>query len=200
MRAVLYGSAAMLLGLGFGLTPLRTAAAAPMVFTTVLGPEAPGATGSGNGTVVVDPVANTLSVSFDFSGLSGVTTVAHIHCCTASPGTGTVGVAVTPGTLTGFLPGFMAGTYSNSFDTEAAATYAAGFLTGSGGGTPAGAEAALIAGMLAGTAYINIHSSTFGGGEIRGFLTAVPEPASLGLFAVGLAGFAALRRRRTPAA
>ena len=36
-----------------------------------------------------------------FSGLSGTTTVAHIHCCTASPGTGTIGVAVTPVTLPG---------------------------------------------------------------------------------------------------
>ena len=34
------------------------------------------------------------------------------------------------------------------------------------------AEAALLAGIVAGKAYWNVHSSTFGGGEIRGFLVA----------------------------
>jgi hypothetical protein len=87
------------------------------------------------------------------------------------------------------------GTYERSFDTSAASTYNPAFVTANGGSVPA-AEAALAASLAARTAYLNIHTTMFPGGEIRGFL-AVPEPATLLLLVVGGMGVLALRKKAT---
>jgi hypothetical protein len=170
-----------------------TARADILKFNAVLGPEVPGATGTGSVELEWDTIARTLAIDADFSGLTGVTTVAHIHCCVAVPGTGMVGVAVTPGTLPGFPVGVTAGTYATTLDLTLATTFTGSFVTNFGGGTVAGAQAALLAGLSGGTAYFNIHTTRFPGGEIRGFLAPVPEPTAL--MSLGL-GLLALARRR----
>jgi hypothetical protein len=187
-----------LLALGLLFTFPFPATASTFTYATALAPEAVGATGTGSATVIYDDAAHTLSITTGWSGLSGNTTVAHIHCCVATAGTGTVGIAVTPGTLPGFPTGVQAGNYSVTLDLTNPSTYTASFLTSFGNGTAASGEAALVAGLNTGISYLNIHSSTFGGGEIRGFLTPVPEPSSAAPLAGVLcvaAGIAARKRR-----
>ena len=171
--------------------------AALLTFYRDLGPEAQGATGSGWARATFDTLAFTMHVEASFSGLSGVTTVAHIHCCTAVPETGTVGVATYPGTFPGFPVGVTAGTYDATFDMTQASSYTVNFLNNFGGGTPAGAFAALLAGLDAGRGYFNVHTNLFPAGEIRGFLRPVPEPGALVLLGLGLLAVAITLRRRS---
>jgi len=143
-------------------------------------------------TVTVDEVAMTFAVDTSFDGLiGGPAAAAHIHCCVAPPEN--TGVAVG-------MPGFPAvtsGIYSQLFNGADASIYSGSFVTNFGGGTAEGAFAALVDGMNAGTAYFNIHNATFPGGEIRGFLHAIPEPETYALMLLGLAavGLAAKRRK-----
>lgn len=127
-----------------------------------------------------------LAVNVTFSGLLGGPAVAaHIHCCT-NPGTN-VGAAVP---FVNF-PALAAGTFMANYDLTSMATYSSTFLA-SNGGTAAVAEAALIVGLNAGMAYVNIHNTTFPGGEIEGFASSsVPEPASLILLGLGALAMAA---------
>jgi hypothetical protein len=55
---------------------------------------------------------------------------------------------------------------------------------------------ALEADLLAGLLYLNIHSTIFPAGEIRGQLQPIPEPSTYGLIGAGVLGALALWRRR----
>jgi hypothetical protein len=154
--------------------------------------------GTGSATVIIDDVADTMHVLATFSGLTGTTTNAHIHCCTTTPFTGTAGVATTLPSFPGFPLGVTSGTFDNTFNLLLASSWNPAFITANGG-TPASAEDAFIAGMLAGRTYFNIHTTAFPGGEIRGFL--VPEPGMMGLLllALGAGLIATLRKTRLAA-
>jgi hypothetical protein len=157
--------------------------------------------GTGFAQVIVDDNAFTMNVSATFSGLIGLTTASYIHCCTAAPGTGTAGVATTVPTFAGFPLGVTSGTYNNTLDMTLASSYNPAFVT-LNGGTVAGAFNALLNGLEAGDAYFNIHTNVFPGGEIRGFLAAVPEPSTWAMMILGFGGvgFMAYRRRNQSAA
>ena len=184
----------------FALMIASSAQAGPMEFTANLsGPnESPpnASPGTGFTSVLYDPVLHTLHVDVTFGGLLGNTSASHIHCCTTIPGVSNAGVATVTPSFTGFPLGVTSGLYDSPiYDLSIAGGWNGAFI-GLNGGTPASAEAALFAGLMSGRSYLNIHSTVFPGGEIRGFLVFVPEPITLSLFGAGLAGAAFLRRRR----
>jgi len=149
--------------------------------------------GLGTGQVFYDDAAHSLTLEVSFSGLLGTVTATHIHAATADPFTGTAGVAVTTPSLPGFPTGVTSGAYSNTLDLTASSSFNPTYVTANGG-TLASAEAAFKSAMDTGRAYWNIHTTSYGGGEIRGFLTVVPEPSSTALAA--MAGIVLLRRLR----
>jgi hypothetical protein len=189
---------ALLSTLALALAAAATSAQAHLtLFTGTFAAEVTGATGTGSLLMEYDSDGRTLAINASWSGLSGITTTSHIHCCTAVPNTGTAGVALAEsGILPGFPLGVSSGSYVRVIDLSQTNQYGGGFLTASGG-TAAGAEARLISNLTSGQAYFNIHSSTFGAGEIRAFVTVVPEPQTWALMFGGLAAVSLLARRRS---
>jgi hypothetical protein len=132
--------------------------------------------GTGTMTGTYDDVTNVLTWSGSFSGLNSNTTNAHFHG-PAAVGVGPAGVLVA---MTGGANVFPLGVTSGSFSGSATLS------------------AAVETHLLAGLVYVNIHSATSPGGEIRGqvFATALPEAGALGLLGIGLAALALAGRRR----
>lgn len=166
--------------------------------TTLSGPnEAPpnSSPATGMSTVLINDNFNEMHLHVDFSGLTGPTTAAHIHCCTPEPGTAMV--ATTVPTFPGFPNGVTAGTYDMTFDLLSSITYNPAFVDAHGGSL-ATAAADLVSGIRSGEAYLNIHTEAFPGGEIRGFTMAapIPEPGQLAMWAMGLVALAGAQRWR----
>ena len=135
------------------------------------GPQEPSAsTATGFGTVSLNDLLDTITVDLSWTGLiGGPASAAHIHCCAP------------PGTNAGVLFPF-AGVPAATSGSIPEQTFAITPLE--------------VAELEAGLMYMNIHNTTFPGGEIRGQLLApTPEPASIGFIVPGLACLAfALRR------
>lgn len=188
---------ASILALALAMLAGSAAQGAVITYTTVLnGPaEAPpnASPGTGSATLVVDDIAMTMSLDMTFSGLLAGVSAAHLHCCTVVPFTGTAGVAVG---FADFPQGVTSGVYSRVFNLGDAAIYNAAFLAANGG-TADGARMFLLDGIAGGQSYLNLHTSAFPGGEIRGFLDGtVPEPAPWLLLGAALAGLAVSARRK----
>jgi hypothetical protein len=133
--------------------------------------------GTGTLTGSYDDVTNALSWSGSFANLNSGTTNAHFHG-PAAVGVGPAGVQVGMTASTGDV--FPIGVTSGAFSGSATITDLQ--------------EADLLAGLW----YVNIHTTTSGGGEIRGqvYATLVPEPPTLLMLGVGFLGLVLMGRRR----
>ena len=131
--------------------------------------------------ITYDDVLNLLIINVGwgsgngFSNLTGIVTAGHIHASASALFTTNGPVIIG---LDGATLGF------NSSPTNGGWTNVKATLTDA-------QEMQLFAGQL----YLNVHTAANPGGEIRGNLLLVPEPASYGLALLALGGLAASRRR-----
>lgn len=150
--------------------------------------------GTGFTRVTVDVDLFTMRVEATFSGLLGVTTASHIHVRPNSA-TPNGGVATQLPSFTGFPLGVTAGSYDHTFDMAQASSYNPSFITNNGG-TVTLAFNALFAALNTELAYLNVHTQTFPGGELRGNLVLVPEPATMSILGLGVLSLLRSRRAR----
>jgi hypothetical protein len=116
-------------------------------------------TATGSWTGVLDPQTNTMTYTLTYSGLSTNSSLSHIHA--QGDANTTAGVVLNFANFAGATTLFTPGSTSGS---------AAGVVNMSGG-TVTGLSItgdSLRKAMDAGMAYVNVHSQSHGGGEIRG--------------------------------
>lgn len=152
--------------------------------TPVVGGGSGGEIGSG---ISFNDVSKVLTINIGwgaangFTTLTGAATGAHLH----GPGSFSQNVGVVVNFLTnGVTAGYTSASYTTN--TTANAGSVSGTVT-----LDATRESQLMSGLL----YVNAHTATNGGGEIRGNLVQAPEPTTTVLALLGLAGIAARRRR-----
>ena len=124
-------------------------------------------TGTGFATVTLDDVSNLLSWDVSWSGLTGPAIAMHFH------GPALFFQNAPPVVDIGAISGLTSPSIGSTTITASQASE-----------------------LLEGLWYINIHTSDFPPGEIRGQVNVIPIPAAVWLFGTGLLGLVALARRR----
>lgn len=195
--AVRLATATVMLAAGAG------SAMADWTWVSTFGPQAAGATGTGNATVFFNETAKTIRVQFSYAGLSGNPTTGHIHAASSAtpyayPPSGNPSTALgfgpttNPGwSVSSTSPGSASGSYDRTFNVSTLGSttgWANPFKTDHPGLGIDQLNAKFVEYMNSGRAYINIHTSANGTGEIGGFFTVVtPEPGHWALLAGGFA-------------
>ena len=151
---------------------------------------------SGDGTITLDDTTFMMISDIHFSLINGLMTGGMLFGPTATPYTGTAGMAV-PSPFTSFPTNVTIGRATGTLNMTLPGNYDPGFLAANGGNAAA-AFAALKTAANNGQVYLDIKSTSNPTGSIHGFLTPVPEPTSACLLAIG-AVVGLTRRRRNSA-
>jgi len=137
---------------------------------------------TGSGIINLTLTGNTFTFSGSFSGLSGTVNNGGFHIHAPAP------AGVNANVLYGLFPSITFDAGNRSGTINGSQTLVAGQL---GFDIPT-----QLSQLNGGLWYFNIHTSTFGGGEIRGQILPVPEPSTLALAALGLGGLVIWKVRR----
>jgi CHRD domain/PEP-CTERM motif len=158
-------------------------------------PNANNSAGTGVATAAFFNANNSIRLTGSFQNLTGLSLFGHLHCCSSRTANGAQAIDFSENP--GFQLDVRSGSFDLTYDLLDATTYTAAFLAASGG-TARGARDRLFSNFNNGLGYFNIHSTVFRGGELRGQLAGIPEPASWGMMIIGfgLAG-GAMRRRKS---
>lgn len=113
---------------------------------------------SGDFSATIDETAQTITFTLTFTGLEGTTTASHIHV--AQPDVS--------GGISAFLCGGGSKPACPASGTVTGTIVAADVIGPNPQGVEPGAFAKLVQAIEAGKAYVNVHSSRFPAGEIRG--------------------------------
>ena len=217
MKRTMWAVAARLAAATVMLAASAGSAMADWTWVSTFGPQAAGATGTGNATVFFNETAKTIRVQFSYAGLTGNPTTGHIHAAaTATPYAFPVPPANNPTialgfgpttnagwTVTSITPGSASGSYDRTFNVSTLTStpgWGNGFKNDHAGLTIDQLNAKFVEYMNTGRAYINVHTTANPVGEIGGFFTVVtPEPGHWALLAGGFAITAgrAWKKKRT---
>jgi hypothetical protein len=130
-------------------------------------PQTLSTTGSGRFKATLDRASGSLSYELSFGGLEGNVTMAHLHLGRRGLNGGIMVWLCQ--TATNPDPAGAAGSPTCPAAGTASGTIQSNHVIGpTGQGIAAGEFAELIAALRAGAVYVNVHSSKYPGGEIRG--------------------------------
>lgn len=144
---------------------------------------------TGYGTIAI--AGDIMTVDIAYANLLAPLTIAHIHCC--APRGANAGIAIDLDMIP--LPTRLSGSFSRVFARTLASSFRPAFIAASGG-TVELARARLLNAFDSETAYFNLHTSRFPGGEIRGQIAVLPEPGTWALLVAGFGLVGAMVRRR----